>query len=69
MAQVLPNSEIEVGSVAVFMYPNNLKHVAVVTEVHDDHFVVSETNYHKCKAGVRDVLFTDKALLGFWKML
>lgn len=67
MADVNPNSEITVGSVAVFMYPNGVKHVALVDQIWDGEFVVTETNYKNCKYGKRIVKDGDKSLLGFWK--
>ena len=67
MKEIVPNSEIEVGSVAIFEYPT--KHVAYVSEVHDGYFIVSESNYKPCLYSERKVEMVDKSLLGFWKML
>lgn len=66
MVNILPNSEARVGAVAIFKYPNGLKHVAVVREVWDTEFLVEETNYKKCVHKNRLVDKTDPSLVGFW---
>ena len=69
MANITPNTELEVGAVAIFKYPSGLKHVAIVREIWDGEFLVEETNYKNCKYGKRIVSEVDKSLIGFWKVL
>lgn len=66
MAEILPNTTPFVGSIAIFDY-DGIKHVAVVTELNSDHFVVREANYEACKTGSRVIAYDDVALIGFWK--
>jgi hypothetical protein len=67
MKDIVPNSEIQVGSVAVFQYP--IKHVAYVKEVYDTYFIVTESNYTPCLYQDRRVENVDKSLVGFWKVI
>lgn len=55
-----------IGSVAIFYYPHsNLYHVAVVTKVGLNWFVVKESNYNHCQVGTRIVDINDPSLVGF----
>jgi len=66
MVDIAPNSDISVGSVAIFVYPNGLKHVAIVKEVWGDEFLVEETNYKNCTHKNRLVDYDNSALIGFY---
>jgi len=61
-----PNSTASVGVVAIFKY-NKIGHVALITEITGEYFMVKEANYIKCTAGVRKVKWDDPALIGFYK--
>ena len=63
-----PNAAIEVGAIALFHYPNRLGHAALVTEVHEGYFYVTEANFKRCRQGVRKVDNNDKSLIGFLKI-
>jgi hypothetical protein len=65
MKEIKPNSSRKVGSVAIFDY-DGIHHIAYVTEVHDDYFIVSEANYKPCTVAKRIVRYDDKSFLGFW---
>ena len=64
-----PNSQTpEVGSVALFHYPNRLGHAALVIAVYDDFFMVEEANFRSCAYGYRKVDRFDRSLIGFIKL-
>lgn len=65
MAQILPNTGIKVGSVAVFNY-SGVKHIAYVSSVNTDSFTVKEANYKPGVIGIREVSIDDRSLEGFW---
>lgn len=63
---VATSTEPSVGSTALFYYPNsNLHHVALVKEVYEDSFLISEANYIHCATGTRVIMKNDNRLLGF----
>ena len=63
---VEPNSWTpEVGSIAVFRYKNSA-HVAYITKLEADGFLVRETNLKPCLSGERKVAYNDEWLIGFW---
>lgn len=61
-----PNSEIEVGAVAIFKTVN-YSHIAIVTNIKDSTFWVKEANYLKCQITEREINFDDERLVGFYK--
>lgn len=63
---LIPNSEVAVGSVAIFKYPSGLMHYAYVESFGTEVFKVSESNYLPCQRGERLVNLNDKSLLGFY---
>lgn len=67
MATIVPNSTAKVGSIAIFNY-SGLKHIAVVTSVHEGGIKISEANYEPCLTGERSVKLTDPALIGFMSL-
>lgn len=65
MVGIQPNTRISIGSIAIFDY-DGLKHLAVITELHETYFMVKEANYEKCKSGERKIQYNDRRLKGFW---
>lgn len=57
----------EISDVAVFDY-DGVPHYAVVEQVHGDTFTISETNYRRCQAGVREISIDDPRLVGFYQV-
>lgn len=68
-SKITPNTDIEVGTVAIFKYPSGVKHYAIVKSVSKESFVVDESNYKRCVQKDRTVSIDDKYLLGFYKIL
>lgn len=66
MAEIVPNTQIATGTVAIFQYKE--KHVAYVESVSEDTFVVYEGNYKPFVIERRTVKKTDPALVGFFKI-
>lgn len=66
MVQIQPNTTPHVGAVAIFYY-NNVKHVALITELKADGFTVKEANFHAGKIGTRFVEWGNYALAGFYE--
>lgn len=71
MAQIQPNSEAQVGSVAIFYYKDRetgkqVKHVALVTRVTSNSVTVDEANFTKCLTGTRVIPISDPRMVGFW---
>lgn len=64
MAQIYPNAEASVGTIAIFHYP--LKHIAYVEYVDEEGVLVSECNYNDGECGMRWVPFTYAPLTGFF---
>lgn len=60
-----PNTTIHKGVVALFNY-HGIPHYALVTAVGADTFTVVETNFKHGQKTIRQIDYTDKALLGFW---
>lgn len=65
MAEIIPNSEAAVGSVAIEWF-GNVKHVSVVVQVTDTGVLVHETNYRRCQFTERFIDFSSHRLAGFW---
>lgn len=65
MAEILPNSVPQVGSIAIFDY-NGVKHISEITSIEEDGFNSFEGNYIACRLGKRFVSWDDKSLIGFW---
>ena len=68
---IKPNSVPVAGGVIILKYWNKelgqeLYHVAYIESFTEKGFLVSETNFKKCQRTDREVLFTDKAIVGFW---
>lgn len=61
----VPNSSPRVGGVAIFRYPNDY-HVAYITALNSNTFLIEETNYHRCKNSSRLVSYDDPNIIGFW---
>ncbi len=66
MAEITPNSEPLIGSVAVFRYSDGVKHIAYVTDVGGGTVTVQEANFTKCKIGTRVIHLNDPFLIGFY---
>lgn len=62
---LIPNSKIKVGSVALFNY-EGIKHYAYVEEIYADSFKIDESNYKPCLRTNRIVQIDDPRLIGFW---
>lgn len=66
MATIQPNtSDPLVGSIAIMQY-GDIKHVAVVTEVTESSFSVTEANYKHCEKTERTLAYNYKRLVGFF---
>ena len=67
MKDIVPNTPIPMkGVVAIFDY-NGVKHIGLVTEVHNDGaLTLFEGNKSKCIVGFRIVELSDPHLVGFW---
>lgn len=61
----LPRSKPAVGRVAIFDY-NGVWHVAFVSLLEEDGFVIEEGNFHHCARDQRLVQWNDPYLVGFW---
>lgn len=71
MADIQPNTTPHVGAIAIFSYKDKttgekVKHIAYIEELTADGFVISESNFEKCKYGRRTVAWTDQRLVGFF---
>lgn len=66
MAQIVPNSEPYVGSVAIFHYSGGVKHIAYVTAIGTGSFTVKEANFKAGVIGTRTIQLSDPFLDGFW---
>lgn len=71
MAQIIPNEEARVGSVAIFYYKDKetgkqVKHVAYVTSVNSQTVTIREANFEAFKIDTRVVDRSDPHLVGFW---
>ena len=70
MANIQPNSNADIGSVAIFYYPSGgkfVKHIAIVVKKDSNGFTVMESNKTHCLLGSRVVKWDDPRLDGFWK--
>lgn len=65
MATLFASKSDAYGQIALFIYPDGLKHVAVTTEMGMGYFVVHEYNYDAGQEGYRKVSFADPSLVGF----
>jgi hypothetical protein len=64
--QILSNLTTS-GEVIVFYYAAvGLYHYALVKEVHQNHYVIEETNYRRCQYGKREVSKSDPSIIGFF---
>ncbi len=54
-----------VGEVAMFNYDGTY-HVAYISELREEGFIVQEANFHKCQKGTRLIDWQDPHLVGFW---
>ncbi len=66
---VILNNLQQSGNVAVFYYQDvGLHHYAVLVGETDTHYIIEETNYKRCKFGIRQVPKNDKSLIGFFNI-
>lgn len=65
-AELWPNSEPQIGSVALFRYSNGVRHYAYVKSVGEGFVRVTEANKTPCSIGERTVSLSDPFLLGFF---
>lgn len=61
-----PNTEIEIGAVAIFREKNG-GHIGVVTRIGEKGFWIKEANYVECEITERWISFEDKRLIGYYK--
>ncbi len=54
-----------VGEVVMFNY-DGVYHVAYVSELQEDGFIIHEANFHKCEKDTRIIKWNDPHLIGFW---
>ncbi len=66
MAQIIANSSLKKGAIAIFNYSGNIKHVAYVTAVNGHTFTVKEANFKAGVIGTREISIDDPYLMGFW---
>lgn len=59
-----PNSSPVIGAAVLLDY--NVPHIAVVTKLLEDGFMILEGNFHKCKKTYRFIAWNDPHLRGFW---
>ena len=60
-----PNSKPIVGGAILFSYSSD-DHIAIIKDVVDDGWIVTEANFKRCKITERKVLFNDKFIRGFY---
>lgn len=65
MAAIQPNSPPGEGLIAIFDY-HGIKHIALIQSLSETGFTVQESNYKQGVIDTRFVLYTDKALTGFF---
>ena len=63
---IRPNSVAKVGNVILFKYLKTY-HASLIIEIHEDYYLVKETNSFRCQYGERKILKTDPYIRGFYK--
>lgn len=67
IVEIVPNSNLKIGAVAIFQY-GSVKHLAYVTSMGENGtFIVQEANYKPCLIGTRTIHTSDSHLQGFWE--
>jgi len=65
-SEQVPNSMPAVGGGILLKYPN-ASHIAIIKDITDEGFLVSESNFYRCKKSERLISFNDKFIKGFIK--
>ena len=65
MNEIIPNTTIHIGTVAIFQY-SKIKHIAQVIKISENGFWIREANYEPAKISKRFIYWDDKSLVGFW---
>lgn len=60
----IPNSIPTIGAGIIFDY-SNTGHIAIIENINEKGFIVSESNFKRCKKGTRLIPFNDPAIKGF----
>lgn len=69
-----PNSTPYVGGVILFKYWNEeqqawIYHAALIVDITENHFIIKEGNYKRCRVTRREIAFDDPDLRGFFNPL
>lgn len=63
---LVPNSDAQIGAVALFTYPSGLRHYAYVQQVSEGFITIVESNYRAGQYTTRTISIYSASLDGFW---
>lgn len=64
---IVPNVGFPViGSTVIQKFKSGLMHYAIVEEIKDKSFIVSESNFHHCKYDTREISTDDPNIVGYF---